>query len=56
MRPAPAPGESHPDLDYRIDLLLSTGFALRGDLASEIDDTLRLCATAFGPVTREGSR
>lgn len=48
VRPEPAPGELHPDLDYRIDLLLSTGFALRGDLAAEIDDTLRLCAAAFG--------
>ena len=48
VRPDPVPGEAHPDLDYRIDLLLSTGFALRGDLSREIDDTLRLCVQAFG--------
>ncbi|HEX2779504.1 MAG TPA: SDR family oxidoreductase [Gemmatimonadaceae bacterium] len=57
VRPEPAPGELHPDLDYRIDLLVSTGFALHGDLAAEIDDTLRLCAAAFGRKrVRDGAR
>jgi UDP-glucose 4-epimerase len=55
VRPQPSPDEAHPDLDYRIDQLLATGFALRGDLAYEIDETLRLCAAAFGPgVARSG--
>jgi hypothetical protein len=38
-----------PELDYRIDKLLATGFELRGHLEDEIDDTLRLCVAAFGP-------
>jgi UDP-glucose 4-epimerase len=46
-RPAPAPGESAPKLDYRIDRLLATGFELRGDLTEEIDATLQLCVAAF---------
>jgi UDP-glucose 4-epimerase len=52
-RPEAAPDESHPDLDFRIDRLLATGFVLRGSLADEIDDTLRLCFAAFGdPATK----
>lgn len=34
-------------LDYRIDKLESTGFALRGEIDAEIDSTLKLCA-AYG--------
>ena len=47
-RPAPAPGESSADLDYRIDRLRAAGFHPVGDLEREVDDTLRLCAIAFG--------
>lgn len=47
-RPAPSPGEISADLDYRIDRLRASGFDPAGDLAGEIDDTLRLCAIAFG--------
>jgi UDP-glucose 4-epimerase len=39
-----APGPPAAPLDYRIDMILATGFRLTGDLASEIDETLRLCA------------
>ena len=48
VRPAPGPGETSPELDYRIDRLRAAGFEPRGDLEAEIDDTLRLCAAAFG--------
>ena len=47
-RPSPAPGETAPELDYRIDRLRAAGFEPVGDLEKEIDDTLRLCAAAFG--------
>lgn len=47
-RPQPAPGESATALDYRIDKLKQTGFALRGGMDDEIDATLRLCQQAFG--------
>ena len=40
-------GESPYELQYRISKLCATGFHLRGDAISEIDDTLRLCRTAF---------
>jgi UDP-glucose 4-epimerase len=42
-RPAPGPGETSLELDYRIDKLLATGFSLMGRAESEIDATLRLC-------------
>jgi UDP-glucose 4-epimerase len=48
VRPEPAAGEMTLDLDYRIDRLLATGFALTGDRDAEIDATLRLCCTAAG--------
>lgn len=48
-RPAPAPGETSADLDYRIDLLRATGFEPSGSLPDEIDETLKLCAAAFAP-------
>lgn len=48
VRPAPAPGESSADLEYRIDRLRTAGFEPAGDLEREIDDTLRLCVAAFG--------
>jgi len=35
-------------LDYQIKKLKETGFVPQGDLDSEIDDTLKLCASAFG--------
>lgn len=47
-RPVPRPDEAVPTLDYRIDKLKSTGFALQGSWEREVDDTLRLCARAFG--------
>ena len=43
VRPQPAEEEEFPNLDYRIDKLLSTGFILRGSPVLEIDDTLRMC-------------
>jgi UDP-glucose 4-epimerase len=48
-RPAPAPGEASPELDYRIDILRASGFEPSNSLRDEIDDTLRLCAAAFAP-------
>lgn len=53
-RPEPAADEVSPELDFRIDRLLAAGFRPRGDLVAEIDDTLRLCMTAFG-VSLSGS-
>lgn len=47
-RPAPAPGEVAPILEYRIAKLKDTGFQLEGDFAKEIDATLELCQRAFG--------
>lgn len=47
-RPAPAPGETAPDLRYAIDKLKATGFAPTGSVEDEIDATLRLCQQAFG--------
>lgn len=48
IRPEPIPGETSPDLNYRIDKLLATGFSLEGDFHDEIDATLRLCNEVFG--------
>jgi len=48
IRPEPIQGEKSPDLDYRIDKLLATGFSLEGDYHDEIDATLRLCNEVFG--------
>lgn len=39
-------------LDYRIDKLKKTGFALEGRIDSEIDATLCLCRSAFGKGIR----
>ncbi|MBI5563101.1 MAG: SDR family oxidoreductase [Deltaproteobacteria bacterium] len=47
-RPPALPGEASVALDYRIDKLKATGFALTGDFDAEIDATLRLCKEAFG--------
>jgi UDP-glucose 4-epimerase len=52
VRPQPASSEDSPELDYRIDRLLATGFALNGDRNAEIDATLRLCRDAFGGAGR----
>jgi UDP-glucose 4-epimerase len=46
-RPAPADDETAPMLDYRIDKLKATGFALAGSLEDEIDGTLILCREGF---------
>ncbi|ARJ66526.1 hypothetical protein WV31_13030 [Magnetospirillum sp. ME-1] len=46
-RPQPRPDETAAPLDYRIDKLKATGFAPAGDVAGEIDATLRLCREAF---------
>lgn len=45
--PAPRGDEHAPALDYRIDKLRSTGFALRGSMDDELDATLRMCAEAL---------
>jgi len=36
------------DLDFRFGKLLSTGFALKGDSTTEIDDTLLMCNAVWG--------
>ena len=47
-RPEPSPGHGSGDpLDYRIDKLEATGFALVGDMDAEIDATLLMCQRAF---------
>ncbi len=48
-RPEPAPGETYPGLDYRIDKMRATGFEPRCDFVAEIDEALRLCRDAFAP-------
>ena len=48
QRPRPAVDEIGTALDYRIDKLKQTGFALRGGMNAEIDATLQLCQQAFG--------
>ena len=48
IRPEPIQGEKSPNLDYRIDKLLATGFSLEGDYHDEVDATLRLCNDVFG--------
>lgn len=47
LRPDPAPGETHPTLDFRTDKLRSTGFSLQGNLQEELSQTLQLCASSF---------
>jgi UDP-glucose 4-epimerase len=47
-RSEPDPGEQAPQLDYRIDRLLGTGFEPAGNIDDEIDATLKLCRQAFG--------
>jgi UDP-glucose 4-epimerase len=46
-RPDPAPDESYPDLNYKIDKLKETGFCLNGSIENEIDLTLKFCYTNF---------
>lgn len=46
-RAQPVPGEPSNELRYRISKLIATGFHLSGNALSEIDETLRLCRTAF---------
>lgn len=46
----PQAGEINPQLNYRIDKLLSTGFKLQGSLEEEIDATLALCQRNFGKL------
>ncbi len=48
IRPKPHDGEITMDLDFRIDKLLASGFALFGNTAAEIDATLLLCRESFG--------
>lgn len=50
-RPAPNGSEPLLTLDYRIDKLKATGFALSGDMDGELDATLRLCSRTFGSQT-----
>jgi UDP-glucose 4-epimerase len=46
--PEPKPDEKSLELDFRIDRLKKTGFYLSGDIANEIDLTLKFCHEAFG--------
>ncbi len=43
----PAPGESHPELDWSIGKLVATGWTPAHGLEREIDANLRLCRNAF---------
>jgi UDP-glucose 4-epimerase len=43
IRRQPVQSHESPNLDYRIDKLLSTGFSLSGNPALEVDETLRMC-------------
>lgn len=53
IRPEPGPEESSAPLFYSIDKLMKTGFMPADRLEDEIDDTLRLCQTAFGQTVRQ---
>lgn len=44
IRPDPAPGETAPQLDYRVDKLARAGFVPADTLIEEIDATLILCS------------
>lgn len=46
-RPDPAPGETAPDLDYRIDRLRGTGFVPAGDIEAAVAETLDYCRAHF---------
>lgn len=48
VSPAAEPGEASADLNYSIEKLLATGFALTGDPAHEIDSTLVFCRDLYG--------
>lgn len=48
IRPKPEESEMALDLDFQIDRLLASGFELSGNVATEIDATLRFCHEAFG--------
>jgi len=48
QRPAPAAGEQSAPLDYRMDRLKATGFALSADIDGEIDATLEYCERTSG--------
>lgn len=47
-RPDPKSGEDSLKFNFQIDRLKETGFCLSGDIASEIDATLKFCHEAFG--------
>ncbi len=47
IRPQPTEGDESPNLDYRIDKLLSTGISLSGNPDLEIDEILRMCNKYF---------
>lgn len=47
-RPEPRPDEQVESLNYHSDKLQKTGFMLRGNLDEEIDQTLLVCAQAWG--------
>lgn len=48
IRPAPTPNENNPDLEYKIDKLLASGFALNGNVQEEIDGILTMCNATWG--------
>lgn len=48
VRPEPVDDEAAQPLDYSIDRLIGSGFALQGGREAEIDATLLLCRRAFG--------
>lgn len=50
------PGEPASPLEYKIDKILGTGFRLTGNLADELDATLRLCAESFPTAAVFGAR
>jgi hypothetical protein len=43
-----APGEKSEPMDYRIDLLKSTGFVSAMDSTEELDDLIAFCEREFG--------
>ena len=50
-RPGSVPGESYPELNYKIDKLKETGFSLNGNIKNEIDATLGFCNKKFKKLT-----
>jgi len=53
QRPEPQPNEQSVSLNYRVDKLKATGFVFQNNVEKEIDETLKLCQSAFSNQSDE---